>query len=340
MPIHLYLGDDLYSMGRALENVRKEGGFEEVDVMRLDARQMNTQDLLMAIATPGLFSTKRLAILEGLGEQAKAGRKGATKSRESDQALTIDSLASCVPESTTVVVIGSVLRSDAALVKEAKHLARSKDREVEVREFSAPRQRDMPRWIAQRAREQGIKIDGHAAEQLALRVGEQVSVAGTELQKLATAAGPGGVVGADLVNELVPQTAEESIFPLIEAVAAGRKDAALRLLERQLKHSTGNQTDVSLPLIRLLARQFRLLLQIRLMLSEGRKRQEIIGTLKISEYYADRYFGQARRFSDAQLTAALERLVAGEQAIKTGEAPEAFLQLLLVDLTGVASSRA
>ncbi len=331
MAVHVLYGDDVYSMGRDVEATRLEGGFDDIDVVRVDGRYMEPQDLLMTVGTPGLFSSRRLVIVQGLGDRAK-GRKAVKKGPEGAE-VTVASLVASAPDGTTIIVLEPNSKADAPIVKQAKQLAAAAGANIRVREFAAPKQRDMPGWLNYQARGIGVKLEPPGAQQLALRVGDQVSIAGMELQKLAVAAAPGNTVTSTLVDELVPRSAEEAIFPLIDAVAAGKRDTALKLLERQLSQIGGNPSDLSIRLIRMLARQFRLLLLIRLLLKEGRKPDEITADLRLPQYFSGQYYKQAHKMTEGQLTAGLERLVGTEQAIKSGEAREAFLQLLIVDLT-------
>jgi len=330
MPVYVLHGDDLYSIDRAIEAFAAKGRFDAVDILRIDTRSASAQSILMTVGTPGLFAERRLVILESLAAKEARATRGKTKAAGEDT-LTLADVAEAVPESTTVVAVVAG-KSDSPWIKEAQRLVRAGS--VTLRGFPAPRQRDMPGWIVRQARDQGVRIDPRAAQIMAVRVGEQVSIAGMELQKLATAAGADEAISAELVEALVPQSAEESIFPLVDAITAGRRAETFKLLERQLGQLTGNDSDLALPLIRLLARQFRLLLRIRLLLAEGAKADQIVEDLRLPEYYADRYFSQARGVTQAKLCWALEQLAATEQSLKNGESGEAPLHLLLAELTG------
>lgn len=325
MPVRVFVGDDLYSMAQAVERLAKDGGFTDLDVLRLNAQAAPRQSVLMTVGTRGLFTERRLIVLDGLGHE----KKGRGKSAEEE--LTIAAIAAVAAEQTTVVIQLTGLRSDSRLMKEAPKLAR--DRSVELRTFPAPKAKDMAGWLGKQAAAQGIQLDGGAARQLALRLGERPSIAGMELEKLATAAGPDGVITAHLVDTLVARTAEESIFPLIDAIAGRDRDRAFQLLARQLEQIHGSESEVSLRLIRLLARQFRLLLRIRLMMTAGHRRDDVIEALKLPSYFAGRYFAQAKRLSREELAGALELLAATEQGLKNGEAGPAAPHMLVADLT-------
>jgi len=323
-------GEDRYSMGLALAKARKR--FDPVDVMRLDPQQKSRAEVLLTVGTPGLFSSERLIILDGLGDAGKASGRRSAKAKD-DQGLTLEDLRESTADSTTVVVAAAGAKRDAPLVKEALQLAKDAGAGFRVREFPAPGPADMVGWLQSRSKEVGLILEPPAAVLLAARVGQQLGIAGAELEKLRAASAPEGRVTEPMVEKLVPESAEESIFPLIDAIALRRRDTALRLLHRQLKQVASNESELSLRLLRLLARQFRILLQIRLLDSSGADRDAIVSRLKLPPYYAKRYFSQAKNLSDAQLRRGIETLAAVEQAIKNGESREAQLETLVADLT-------
>jgi DNA polymerase-3 subunit delta len=334
MPIQLYFGDDEYSLHQAVARLRREGGFEDVDVLRFEGPTLNFAELLAAVATAGFFASQRLVIVRNLSERLRSGRRPKSRAKgAAGEELSLRVLAESIAESTTLLLLEVGARGDAALIREARQLAKERPQMVQVREFAAPRPREMPRWLQARAVELGVRLRPKAAEALVAKVGAQPTLASTELAKLASAVPPGGTITRELVDELVVKSVEETIFPLVDAVAGGRRDRALALLERQAHQlSSSSNVDLALYIIRLLARQFRLLLQIRLLGRDGTGRDEIIERLKLSSYFADTYFAQARRFSVDQLTASLERLAQLEYTIKHGEATPASLELLLVEL--------
>jgi len=336
MPIHVFAGDDSFSVGNAVSSLTRSGNFERVDVERIDAGSVPARSILMTIGTAGLFAERRMVILEGLGRERKERARGRSKSSGDEDSLTLDDLLPVTPESTTVVVLLTGIRSDSRLMKDANRL--SKEKKIALRMFPAPKAKEMPQWLQQRARAGGVRLDARAAQQLASRVGDQVALAGMELRKLATAAGPDGAITSELVEALVAQTSEESIFPLVDAIAGRQPQRAFQLLAKQLDQFHGNGAELSLPLIRLLARQMRLLLLIKLLGQSGAAHDEIVSALKLPEYYAGRYFSQAAKLTQAELSAALENLAATEQGLKNGEAGPAALQLLIADLTQIRAS--
>jgi DNA polymerase-3 subunit delta len=330
MPVRVFTGDDTISMRRGVALEISQGEFEPVDIERYNANTTAAAEIVMAVGTSGLFAARRLVLVEGVGLEKKERGKSRAKSTPEDHVLTLEKLVNATTDTTTVIVMLAGIRADSRVLKDVAVLA--KEGRITSQAFPAPKAKDMAGWLQQYARTAGIRMEPKASVQLALRVGDRVALADTELNKLATAAGPDGVITEHLVGELVAPTVEDSVFPLIDAIALRQVERAFGLLAKQLGQSHGAD-DPSLPILNLVARQMRILLLIKLLTAAGRNRSEIITTTKIPEYYADRYFSQAERLSEAQLAAAMERLAATDQAIKNGDAGPAALQLLIAELT-------
>jgi DNA polymerase-3 subunit delta len=136
-----------------------------------------------------------------------------------------------------------------------------------------------------------------------------------------------------MVETLVGAVPQASIFALVDAIAAGEQAKALRLLEAQLEAASSGPIDFALYLIRMLARQVRILLGIRLGREASRSTGQITAHLKLPRYYADRYFRQASRLSKERLVASFEQLAALEYGLKSGRTDAATgLHLLVADL--------
>ncbi|MEJ5203619.1 MAG: hypothetical protein WHV66_15465, partial [Anaerolineales bacterium] len=82
----------------------------------------------------------------------------------------------------------------------------------------------------------------------------------------------------------------------------------------------------------MIARQFRLLLLAREILDEGGNQEMIQQELGLHPYTAQKLTLQAKRFTIAQLEAIYRRLLALDEAIKTGQMPiELALEMFVVE---------
>ena len=318
MPVILIHGDNLLEIEEDVQAIRRR--FDAADALTFDGKDVPFPSLSEASLTAGLFASERLVIVEDLHERIKGPRKDA----ELDE---IRRLLANVPPTTTLLLVCRDMPESHALA----HAVREAEGKLQARPM--PRKGNLARWVAGRAERQGTVLDPGAAELLIDLAGSDPLLLDGEVQKLATYAGPGQPITSGMVEELVGAVPQDSIFALVDAVAVGDKAKALRLLHTQLDRASSGPIDFALYLIRMLARQMRILLGIRLRREAGRSTSQITAELKLPRYYADRYFRQANRLSTEKLCSSFEQLAALEYGLKSGtaDAPSG-LDLLVADL--------
>jgi DNA polymerase-3 subunit delta len=319
VPVQLFYGDNTLEIDEAARAVRQT--FQSTDALTFDGAAAPLADLTEACLTAGLFDPDRLVIVRDLHERLKGARKEGGEFEE------IKKLLGSLPPTTTLILVSPGMGGDHPLLRAVREVGGA------VRMHETPKRRDLPRWIVQRGQTHGVRVDPDAAELLAELVGSNAVMLETELEKLATYAGDEASITPAMVEMLVGSVTQDSIFALVDAIAAGDQARAFELLHAQLAQSTSTAVDVALYLIRMLARQVRILLRIRLGQQAGHANGQITTELKLPRYYADRYFKQARRLSGEQLRSAFERLAALEYGLKSGTADAATgLDLLVTEL--------
>jgi DNA polymerase III delta subunit len=130
-------------------------------------------------------------------------------------------LAEPTPDTVLVLLVrGKPLKQLVNLVEQAGG---------EVREEAAPKPWELPRWTVDRAREQGLQMDGEAAKALVALAGPGQQRITRELEKLALAVHPASRVSADQVERLAAGEAGPQVYDLADALVAGDVRAALAL---------------------------------------------------------------------------------------------------------------
>jgi DNA polymerase-3 subunit delta len=206
--------------------------------------------------------------------------------------------------------------------------ARSGGEDIKAESFMLPRKREMPDWIIKETQKQGGKIDREAAARLAEMVGEETRVASLEITKLLTYINYKRAVDLADVEAVSVVTAQADVFAMVDALGGGNGREATRLLHQLL------QDEDVFQIFGMVTRQFRLLLQTREVLDEGGNTQKVIEALHVAPFVAEKLTGQARRFTLPALENIYRRLLALDEAAKTGEMPlETGLEMFVADLT-------
>jgi len=189
-----------------------------------------------------------------------------------------------------------------------------------AREFAAPRAGQLAGWLRNLAKERDIALERDAAGELARRVGgfvnegdvdrqRQGSLAAAELEKLALYRGAAPITVAD-VRALVPEVIPDSTWAMLDAIAERRVDVAGPLLDRLLEATPYPVV------IAQLHRRIRELLVAADLVARGARPPEIVKVLGVHPFVAQKLAESCRRWSLAELDAALEGVLELDGMIK------------------------
>jgi len=90
--------------------------------------------------------------------------------------------------------------------------------------------KELPGWVIEQAKNEGIKLDRNAARALIAQVGDRQQRLTRELEKLALEHGPGASISADEIEESCATSAERKVWTLADALVDGDRRTALATL--------------------------------------------------------------------------------------------------------------
>jgi DNA polymerase III subunit delta len=280
---------------------------EDVDLsFNLDvfeAGEDSLEDALQAADTLPLASDRRYVIIK---EAQKLG------------APDIKRLKSYVEDPAE----SSLLILTAVGLKAGSPLIRLMEKGGRVKEVSKRRDQ-IPGWIRSRFKERGLKVSGKAIAYLQDALGEDLMAIEAAVEKIGIFHDGEDEVDLDEVVPLVAPTAERSIYELVDRVALGDSDQAVKLLRRLMQ-----QGEKPTYILYALARRFRELLLYHALREDGRQAGEIAAYMKLpknqSWMVTKKLKPQATRLNEEGLRKALSLLVRVDWAIKSGEMDDEF----------------
>lgn len=213
-PAYLIGGDDDAKIDAWRSRVRRRaeaehgpGGLE-----RFDAASADPEEVAAALAALSFDPGTRYVLAEGV----EAWKAAAWAPLE--RAIT------SMPPDTVLVLLarGEAPASVAKAVKGAGG---------EVRMHEAPKPREMPAWVVDRAAEQGLRLDTEAARALVASVGPRPQRLARELERLAILAHPETQLSADQVERLAAGEARLQVYDLADALASEDLAASLSIAE-------------------------------------------------------------------------------------------------------------
>jgi DNA polymerase-3 subunit delta len=170
----------------------------------------------------------------------------------------------------------------------------------EAREYVAPKPWQMPKWVAERATECGLRLDQEAAKALVAVVGTRQQRLQREVEKLAIAAHPSTQLSAEEVVELASGEVSTQAYDLADAVVAGDLEATMRLAEA-LTAGEDRPSKLLYPIVR----RLRDVHSVVELLDAGMPEQQVASALKMPPWASKRTLAQARKSDRDSLARAL-----------------------------------
>ena len=335
--IELIYGEDTPAVEDATARLVANAGPEDlrdVNCVTLQAERLTPDAVSAAAFTVPFMADNRVVVVKGLltaFERRRPGRGGASGGSGGGAGRGRDPLGAwsgfieqlpSLPPTTHLAFADGGLAGNNPMLRKLKPLS-------EIREFALPRDRDMPGWIANRARTIGVDIEQRACSTLADAVGRQPMLIDSELRKLSLYC-DGRQIRVDDVQTMVAYVREANIFQAVDAVIDGRTAVALRLVGKIM--DDGGSASY---LMAMFARQVRLLLLASDLLAQRQPQEEIGRRIRVYGWALNKTIQQARRTSPDRLRHMHAQLVETDLLLKTKPIEERLaLDMLVADLTG------
>ncbi|MBC8139044.1 MAG: DNA polymerase III subunit delta [Fibrella sp.] len=340
----------------ALAKAHADPTFADFDVETLDGGAPKN-DRAVPISERALSSVAMVPMGEG---RRIVILRDAQQIDDSEQKRLAEGLGRIPASGLLILHTGSPVTGDDGKAKKSSQitteLASAAKKYGEVREFALPKggSEDVRALAIQSAKREGKTISPDALGMLGALPSEDIGRIPSEIAKAAAYVGDsaGVITGADL-EAVLSRGPDDVIFKLCDAVGQRRTSDALGYVSQLFR--TGSRPESVAPrTLVLLARQIRLIAQYRYLGEKrmvGRNAQtptpEILALLPSDgagsavtnprmSWMTEKFVGQARNFSLAELLERMEKLLQADLSLKGvtpgGDNPQAVIQRLVVEL--------
>lgn len=171
----------------------------------------------------------------------------------------------------------------------------------------------LKQWIAGYLKKAGKSVSVRTVEYLIERTGTDMESLNNELDKLIGFTGERPVVEVSDIDAVCSGAVISKIFDMIDAVALGEKNRALRLYDDLLANK-----EQPMSVLYLFSRHINILLQIKELSAVGLNKNELAKRIGIPPFTVPKYGKQAGLFKRRQLIQMLEDRVNYEESFKKG----------------------
>jgi DNA polymerase-3 subunit delta len=326
-PIYVCYGTESYLMHEFIDRLLEqlvETEHREMAVVRFDTGETPLDIIIEEAETLPFLVPSKLVLVRDSVLFASGKESGRVEHRPERLLAYMGQ-----PSDTTVLVF--IVPHEK--LDERKKLVKTAKANDSVIAFTPLQAEELVKWLLKRTVSQGRTMGNQAAEELLRRAGTDMQALAAETDKLCLHAGLGGIVSLDAVQDLVPMATEQNVFRLTEELAALRTAEAITLYYDLLK-----QREEPIKLMALLVRQFRNMLYVKELGSQGYTPQQMASQLGLHPYAVKITGEQARKFSQERLATMLSELADLDYAMKTGRIDKSLgLELFLLK-TGSAGA--
>lgn len=293
--VYLLYGEEAY-LKKQYKDRMKKAIIPDGDTMNYayyEGKGINPAELVDLAETMPFFADLRLIVVEN---------SGFFKNSATELADYIKSM----PDTVCLLFIENEVDKRGKMYKAVKDRGR-------IVEMGRQDEKTLLYWIAGNVKKEGRQIKESTARYLVSKTGTDMENLEKELEKLFSyTIGQEEITAAD-IDDICTTQISNKIFDMIEAVAAKRQKQALDYYYDLLALK-----EPPMRILYLLARQFKLLLEVKDLMGRGNDKAQIAKTAKLHPFVAGKYMQQCRTFTKAELRDIMEEAASTEEMVKTG----------------------
>ena len=293
--VYLLYGEEAYLKKQYKDKLRNAmvAPDDTMNYAYYEGKGVNVKEIIDLAETLPFFAERRLIIMENTGFFKNATPELADYIKE-------------MPESTSMIFIESEVDKRGKLYKAVQ----SKGRVVELgRQDEAT----LLRWIVGSVKREGKQISEGTVRYFLTKVGTDMENIQKELEKLFCYTLEKDKITVEDVETICTTQITNQIFDMVNAVADKQQRKALDYYYDLLALK-----EPPMRILFLLARQFKLLLEVKTLDKQGYARKDIASKTGLHPFVVGKYQEQAKSFSQKELRAIMEEGAEIEESVKTG----------------------
>lgn len=274
-----------------------------------EGNNFQLQEVLDIGETLPFFAEERVLVLENSGLFKKTPEE-------------IEKRLEQFPDSTHVIFVEKEVDKRSRLYKWiGKHGYAS--------EMNTPDEKMLITWVKGLCRAEGKQIEDSAIFYFVEHMGTDMLLLKNEMEKLFCYCYDSEKITLEDIREVCVSQASDKMFEMLDAISVHNQDKALLLY-----HDLLALREPAMRVLYMLTRHFHILMQISVLMSEGKDNKTMAAACGIPPFSVKKYAVQAGKYSYERLKSMVEKCQATDQGIKTGMVQDVVgVELLIVEFS-------
>ena len=263
----LIYGNDEYLIKYNINKIINSKNSKNTSIIYYDMSEVSIGNVIEELNTFDLFDNDKIVICENSVFLSSDCKKDTYNTE-----ILIEYLKKAV-NNNILIITNTDVDERKKIVKEIKNNCKvikcDKLKDYEIEDF-----------ISNKFKKMGYKIDKKCVHLILEIIGNDLTIINNEIEKLAMYKLNEKIINEQDILELVSKKIDDNIFDLIDAVVLNDKKKIFELYEGLTNYYGEEQTKI----IVMIANQFRLMLQCKILNNEGKSESEIASYLKVHPY--------------------------------------------------------
>ncbi len=196
-------------------------------------------------------------------------------------------------------------------------------------EMNTPDEKMLITWVKGLCRAEGKQIEDSAIFYFVEHMGTDMLLLKNEMEKLFCYCYDSEKITLEDIREVCVSQASDKMFEMLDAISVHNQDKALLLY-----HDLLALREPAMRVLYMLTRHFHILMQISVLMSEGKDNKTMAAACGIPPFSVKKYAVQAGKYSYERLKSMVEKCQATDQGIKTGMVQDVVgVELLIVEFS-------
>jgi DNA polymerase-3 subunit delta len=292
--VYLLYGEEAYLRRQYRDRLKNAiVGDDSMNYYYHEGKDVSAAEIIDLSETLPFFAERRLIVLENSGLFKSGGEE-------------LSEYLKTVPAASFFVFVEAETDKRSRLYKTVQSVGYAA-------EFAVQEEAVLKKWILGMIKKEGKNISGPALNHLLEKTGSNMENIYKETEKLFCYCMDKESIEIEDIDEICTRQLTGHIFDMVGAIAEKKQRKALELYYELLALK-----EPPMRILFLIARQFNLLLQVKVLRKKGFSNKAIGEKTGLPGFIAGKYAAQSAGFSEAELRGAVEACVEAEEAVKTG----------------------